>query len=77
MTDMQPNLGALIATSVTAQAFGAACAVVFLAYHHIPEGNGVDSKMLEDALTVIFSTASSVLAMIGHYLVVKCLIPKT
>ena len=79
MTDINtPNLGALIATSTTSQVLGAAFAVVWLAYHHLPDnGTGVDTKTLENAITVIFSTGCSLAGMIAHWIVVRFLTPKT
>jgi hypothetical protein len=84
MSDFQaPGTGALMATSVSGQAAGAALAVIWLAYHPIgaSPANGITSQSLEDALTVIFSMAVSMLFMVGHIVISlltqKYLTPKT
>lgn len=64
------STAALMSTSITAQTLGGALAVIYLAYHHIPEpANGISAQMLEDAFTLVFSTAISLSAMIGHVLI--------
>ena len=76
MADSQPNAIALMGTSVSGQAVGAACAVVWLAYHHLPDtANGVSPAALEDALTCIFSTGVSMFFMISHLILAKLLTP--
>ena len=77
-----PGSGALIATSITAQTLGGSATVVWLAFHHIDvPANGVSAQSLEDALTLLFATGFSVLAILGHlvvaFFVQKYLTPKT
>jgi len=75
------NAGSLMATSISAQTVGGAMAVVFLAYHHIPDlQNGMSPQMLEDAFTLLFSTGISIFAMLCHLiiaLVMKKYLPQT
>jgi hypothetical protein len=66
MADNQPSLGALAATSISGQALGGALAVVYMAYHPLAGNADASSQSVEDALTVIFSTITSVTAMLCH-----------
>ena len=81
MTDNSPSLGALAATSISGQALGGALAVVYMAYHPLAASGAVPSQSVEDALTIIFSTGTSVIAMIAHlvgvFLWQKFTTPKT
>lgn len=69
MADAQPSSVSpvnLMMTGLTAQSFGGAVAIVWLAFHKLTLQNGIDETSFQSALALIAGTFFSALAMGTH-----------